>query len=84
MCSCVLAQKHENSVNTPILSFYVVFQAALFFRNTMMSDKKTVEELKEPSKKPFLLLRGERQHRKDKAGSRGNVLRGRRSLTDTV
>lgn len=59
------------------------FQAPLFFRNTMMSDKKTLRELKEASKKPFLLLRGKRQHR-NKAGSRGNVLRGRRSLTDTV
>lgn len=75
--------RNVSSVNTPMFSFCVVFQASLFFRNTMMSDKKIVEELKEASMKPFLLLRGKRQHRKDKAGSR-NALRGRRSLTDTV
>lgn len=37
----------------------------------MMSDKKTVKELKEASKKPFPLLRGERQHGEDKAEAEG-------------
>jgi len=37
----------------------------------MMSDKKTIAELKEASKKPFLLLRGKRQHGKDEAEAEG-------------
>lgn len=76
--------RNTSSVNTPMFSSCAVFQASLFFRNTMMSDKKTVPELKEASMKPFLLLRGKRQQTKDKAGSRGNALRGRRSLTNSL
>lgn len=55
----------------------------MFFRNTMMSDKKTVKELKEASKKPFLLLR-EDNTQEGQGRSGGNALSGRKSLTDTV
>lgn len=80
--------RNTSSVSTPMFSFCVVFQAALFFRSTMMSDKKTVQELKKASMKPFLLLREKRQQkgqsRKQREGIEGQEKPDKYSLTSTL
>jgi len=74
MCSSALVNIHEYSANIPVLSFYVVFQASLFFRNTMMSDKEMVRQVKEASTKPTFEGRETRykgQGRKQREVSQG-------------
>lgn len=86
MCSSVLVYIHENSANIPILSFYVVFQASLFFRNTMMFDKETVRQVKEASTKPTFEGREttyKGQGRKQREISQG-PLEAWQSLTSTL